>query len=292
MSEFKDVIGVPGLSPTLQDIFKKQEERNRSFIFDSLEKVSRMRVTTMQEIEVCPARWKNSLGKPRYKEVEEGKKDYAMIGTLCHLYVENHISEKFLGVPTIDKGVIVELLELLFVETPEELGNLTAYCTRLSKKFSGWKLIATEMEVKIPANIPLPVYGQVDAVFQNPVTGEYCIVDHKTNRRPDRQKDWQKKLQILSYQSAICAKYAIKGCYFFLGKVNLKEDHFFWTDDPFREVSTRYNDIYETIMRDASREQLNNECKYCQVRATCRRKLESQEFLQLRPWLKSKNVSS
>ena len=292
MAEFKEVIGVPGLSPTLQDIFSTQEKRNKSFIFDSLEKVSKMRVTTMQEIEVCPARWKNSLGKPRYKEVESGKKDYAMIGTLCHLYVENHISEKFNGIPTIEKGVIVEVLELLFSETPDELQNLTTYATRLCKHFFGWKLVATEMEVKIPANIPIPVYGQVDAIFQNPVTGEYAIVDHKTNRRPDRQAEWEKKLQILSYQSAVCAKFGIIGCYFFLGKVNLKEDYFFWKKDPFREVSRRYNDIYQTIMTGASNEQLNPECRYCQVRATCHRRLESQELLQLRPWMRSKNVSS
>lgn len=276
----------------VRSILEQQEKRNISFLFESVSNVSKIRVTTAQEIEKCPRRWSRSLGRPIYKEpireVESTKKtkNYSLIGTLVHLYVENAVISHFTG-QDLDNDFMAEILEMFFVESPEESMNLAKYVARLKKTLADYELLATEQEVQIPVTIPIPVFGQIDAIFRNTKTGEIRIVDHKTNRKPDYEKDWRKKLQVVSYCAAVCEIYGVPNVSFMVGKVNLDSDLIFDMPNPYDEANRRYFQIYQSIMKNADEAAVNDECKYCGFRNECDQLVKINYFKENPPWKKT-----
>ena len=119
---------------------------------------------------------------------------YAKRGTAFHEWVERH----FGGGALIDE-------DELFDPGNADVSGRQLEDLKESFLASGWAEHTPE-SVELPFEItvgPAVVRGRMDAVFRDPDTGGYLIVDWKTGRQPDAEDRRNAAIQLAVYQAAL-----------------------------------------------------------------------------------------
>lgn len=124
-------------------------------------------------------------------EMDQGIKPYATTGTAYHTAIELHENNRMANKET----TLDEMLELAHseiakvIEDEKLLSELKTNCTAALTNWwtfhREWLLAFTPVAIEPEFTLPLvdtarPIGGYIDAVYLDPTTGIYFVVDHKT----------------------------------------------------------------------------------------------------------------
>lgn len=254
------------------DLIAEDLARTMSFYAKSFSEVKKLRVTSFQSAEECPRRWfKDTIGE----NIKPSQNTHSRIGTIVHLLCENIIKRSCWNIEFLtDKQLTSAIAELYKLAPLKELENFNKYAERLSNFAKDWELLEVEQEYEIPVNLPVPVFGQLDAIFRNKHSGNIRIVDHKTNRKPETREQWKAKLQPQLYSLAVMSKYRLNDITFQIGQVNNKEEIIFaYTSKELDGILSRSKRIWDTLVDKQLNPpaKLNNYCIYCAHVSDCKK---------------------
>ncbi len=277
---------------TFIQMMEEKVARDNSFLAPNLESVTRLRVTGLAEAEKCPAKWRAmflaqpdtnpiddvelgkpvNIGRPITIATEKPKTDYAMIGTAVHVIAENILGSLY------QIGFDGELTKLAYQYLinecgPAEVRKIAEYFERLTAGLRNTqaRLIKLEQEVEIPAtNSPVPISGQVDAVFTTDGTN-IIILDHKTNRWNESIQVWHDKFQPQAYALGIFKLYPdIQKVTFMIGRVQFKEDYAFdYPRSMVDAIQGRVDRAVANIFPANFSERVHPECRFCPRKDSC-----------------------
>lgn len=218
------------MTTRISEALSSAEERNDSFLFNSIGEVKKFRVTGLQTAEQCGKLWRINFLRAESKAAgltSRGNK-YTKIGTLIHLLAEDFILKTMTGNGVLQDGdeqAIIDALKSEELDDFKSYLNFQAYKVRLMMRLIGAELIAVEKNLVIP-NTYVELEGQADLIFRNR-EGNITILDHKTNRKPVENHKWTSKFQINAYAAAICEQYNVESVRFVIGNVNQTTDNYF-----------------------------------------------------------------
>ena len=249
------------MSNVVEETIGNDNARNRSFLFKSLDEVTKFRVTGIQSAEVCGRYWRmNFLKATSDDEQNDSSNKWTKIGTLIHLLAEDFLL-RMSGQPAkLEQSDITQIISALEeLEDLKSYQNWLIYQQRLMMYILGGEIIRVEKDVIIPNKIA-PLSGQVDLLFRDR-NGVLTVLDHKTNRKPSPNHKWKSKFQINAYATSICHEYGVDEVRFIIGNVNQVEDNDFIVRGSVANMNVRINHAINNIKNGA--EGVGDNCHSC-----------------------------
>lgn len=236
-----------------------------------------IRVTSWQDFEKCPYTWAMKYLVDGPMQVQS---KFARIGTAVHTMCEEHINEVFCNRHK-DQAEFDQAMSIVPVE---ELDNVVTYLNLFTDM--DVKHLATEIRLSHDFHPGAPkISGQMDFVFED-AEGCLVIMDHKTHRHFEPASYWENRLQQLCYAWMARKQWPeYKRVKFRIGYPNLGtyvEWETYAEDDVhlLKRLHSLWNDMVQYNATNQWPQRVNEECKWCPMRTTCKANIDAVQNFQ------------